>query len=84
MSSTGLETHMLRLVELARSASLKQIVSIVLTALLVASFLKRDKKKNVANIPIHNASWLEPALVSKSRFVTGARSIISSGYEKVP
>lgn len=83
MSSAGVETHMLRLVEFARSASLKQIVSAVLITLLVASFFRRDKKKNVANIPIHNASRLEPALVSKSRFVTGARSIISGGYEKV-
>lgn len=83
MSPDSMETPLLRLVELARSASFEHIVGIVLVTVLIASVLQGDNKKNISNIPIHKASRLEPAIVLQSRFVTGARSIISSGYQKV-
>lgn len=74
--------RLLRLVELARSTNVEQIVGQVLVALLIASVLKGDNKKNIANIPIHDGSRLKPAIVSQSRFVTEAKHMISSGYKK--
>lgn len=75
--------HLLRLIELVRSANVEQIVGIVLVAFLISSVLKGHNKKNIANIPIHNGSRLEPAILLQSRFVTGAKHMISSGYKKV-
>ncbi|POS70322.1 hypothetical protein DHEL01_v211284 [Diaporthe helianthi] len=82
MSSVNIETHMLRLVDLALSASFEKIVGVLLITAWITSVLKGSNQKNIANIPIHNASRLWPAMVSQLNFVTKARSIISSGYQK--
>lgn len=78
------ETHLLRLLELAQSTRLEQIVGIVLVTVLVTSVLRgNNRQRNIPNIPIHNASCLESKIVLQSRFVTGAKQIIASGYQKV-
>lgn len=80
----GFEIQLLRLFELARSASFVHIVGTVLALALIASALKGGDKKNISNIPIHNSFRLEPTILLQSKFVHGAKSIISSGYQKVP
>lgn len=79
----NIDIHLVRLVKYAQSASLGQIAGAVLVALIIASALTGDDKRNIPNIPTYYVSRLEPALLSHFKFVIDARSIISNGCRKV-
>ncbi|KAG8156340.1 hypothetical protein KVR01_013792 [Diaporthe batatas] len=82
MSSASIGKYMLQLVDITRCASIGQIAGLLLVTLCITSALHGSKKKNIDKVPVHNTSRLWPAMVSQLKFVTGARSIISSGYQK--
>lgn len=76
----ALGSEALRIAKLSRQFP-NTIILVGLSLALLWYALQAGK----VNRPIvHGARWrFEPAIVSQTRFVTGARNIISTGYSKV-
>ncbi|KAI0479498.1 cytochrome P450 [Xylariaceae sp. FL0804] len=71
-----------RAVALARAASIEQIAVAAIISAFVLTWIGK-KNRNISNIPYHGVTLsLEPAVVAKSKFVTGAKAIVASGCQK--
>lgn len=79
----SIEAQWAQLVAVARSASPNTTAGIVVVLTLIITTLAR-KRHNISNVPVHGyTSILEPTILLQSRFVTGAKGIVASGYQKV-
>lgn len=80
----SIEAQWAQLVGVARSASPNTTAGIVVVLTLIITTLARKQHKNISNVPVHGyTSILEPTILLQSRFVTGAKGIVASGYQKV-
>jgi hypothetical protein len=63
--------------------SYANIAAILCTVCWLSTILLQ-KKPGLANAPVHGyRSMFEPSLLLRARFITGARDVIMTGYERV-